>query len=551
MPVVERRTESGTGEAAGSWSLGLKVSTPKHILDFFDLNDESARFATLVITAQRVDPSAFSAADLRAKACYVGVLRGRTSELGIGGSGVAVLLGNEDGSSEIPTSNVTFSGTTLSTALDSYLPSNGITKGSVTNTGTNITDTLPAYVSRRDLIHQIVDKCGGEWRLTTDTSGNIDLDAAVNATLFGSTPPAMVIETTGGPEPGIIGLEAVELDQSHDIEDFATKQYVLARASGGVTVGSATSGASTSYFNGTAIKMEAVTDSSDTDGTNANTVASLLLGSRQTIKRNVTVTVNPLDIVGKTWGPSGASASSVRCGDSIYIYDPVYNLVDTANQVTYRGEVRFPLKSRIYGITWPVLGGMGVYLLTADSSPTVIDLSDWYEPETGSATLDVGAQVRSVFSAGPSAPLSPYGDMPTTLVSDSWTTYTPTWSSSGTQPAIGNGILDGGYQRTATGIRFRIRLIPGSTTTFGTGTYFLTAPAATGAAIPPQVVTAILYDTSTGIWYSHTGYLPTSSSAIQFPRGNGSTDQFGATTPVTLANGDVFIVSGNIEAATA
>jgi len=550
MPVTEKRTESGTGEAAGSWSIRLRPSTPKTVIDALDLNDESARYATLVITQARLDPNNVSAASIRAAACYVGITRTRTSELEIGGAGVAILLGDEDDKCEQPTAAVTFSGTTLSTALDSYLPTNGITKGTVTNTGTNITDVIPGYVARRKIIQQIVDKCGGEWRLTTDTSGNIDLDAAVNATLFGSTPPAMVIETDGGREPGIIGLQAVNIDQAHDIEDFATKQYVLARADGGVSVGSATSGASTSYFNGTAIKMEAVTDSSDTDGTNANTVASLLLGSRQTIKRNISVSVNALDIVGKTWGPSSTSTANVRCGDSIYIYDPLNNLYDTANQVQYRGETYSPLKTRIYGITWPVLGGMGVYLLTADSSPTVIDLSDWYEPESGSATIEVGAQARSVFSAGPSAPLSPYGDLPTTLVSDGWTSYTPTWSSTGTQPAIGNGILDGAFQRVGRGLKFRIRLIPGSTTTFGTGTYFLTAPAATGALVPPQVMTAILYDTSTGGWYSHIGYLPTSSSAIQFPRGNGSTDQFGATTPVTLANGDVFIVEGVIEVAT-
>lgn len=418
--IEERRTESGVGEAVGRWELGLKADTPKTILDLFDFANAKARFATLVITPARIDPATISAATLRSMACYVGILRARTSELSIGGCGVAALLGNEDGSCEQPTSAVTFAATTLSTALDSYLPSNGITKGSVTNTGTNITATMPAYKSRRELIHDIVDRCGGEWRLTTDSSGNIDLDAATNVTLFGSTPPALVIETSGGREPGIIGLEAVELDQAHDVDDFATKQYVLARADGVVTVGSASSGASTSYFNGTAIKMEAVADSTATDGANANTVATLLLGSRQTLKRNIRVQVKAADLVGKTWGPSGTSTTNVRCGDSIYVYDPLHGLVDTANIVTYRGQQVFPIKTRIYGITWPLLAGLGVYLISAESSPTVTDLSDWYQPEDGPVTLDVGAQVRSLFHAVAQAPESPYGDMPVSMMPEGW-----------------------------------------------------------------------------------------------------------------------------------
>lgn len=489
--ITEKRTESGTGEAAGSWELRLRDSTPKAVLDALDLNSSSARFATLVITPARADYQALSAATLRSLACYVGVLRNRTSELSIAGAGVAILLGDEDDKSEAPTAAVTFSGTALSTALDSYLATNGITKGSVTNTGTNVTDVIPGYVARRKIIQQIVDKCGGEWRLTTDTSGNIDLDAAVNATLFGSTPPAMVIETDGGREAGIIGLEAVTLDQAHDIEDFATKQYVMARSEGGVSVGSATSGAATSYFNGTAIKMEAVTDSSDTDSTNANTVATLLLGSRQTIKRNITVQVNALDIVGKTWGPSGASTINVRCGDSIYIYDPLNNLYDTANQVSYRGEVRFPLKTRIYGITWPVLGGMGVYLLSADASPTIIDLSEFYEPESGSATLDVGAQSRSVFSAGPSAPLSPYGDMPTSLVSDARTSWTPSMKGSGSNPTLTSPT--GEWRRMGTDVWGSFEITINNP---GTGTYKITGPASLRGTRQRTVGHGFIYDAS-------------------------------------------------------
>ena len=52
------------------------------------------------------------------------------------------------------------------------------------------------------------------------------------------------------------------------------------------------------------------------------------------------------------------------------------------------------------------------------------------------------------------------------------------WSSSGTQPALGNGTLVGRYRQTVDSdlVIFEFRLVMGSTTTYGTGTYFFSAP---------------------------------------------------------------------------
>lgn len=48
-----------------------------------------------------------------------------------------------------------------------------------------------------------------------------------------------------------------------------------------------------------------------------------------------------------------------------------------------------------------------------------------------------------------------------------WTSWTPTWSSGGTAPAIGNGSIGGMYMRQQGKVYFRISLEAGSTTTFG------------------------------------------------------------------------------------
>lgn len=64
------------------------------------------------------------------------------------------------------------------------------------------------------------------------------------------------------------------------------------------------------------------------------------------------------------------------------------------------------------------------------------------------------------------------------IIAPGWTSYTFTWSSDGTQPAIGNGTRSGRYRRPTGSdlVVFEFRLTMGSTTTFGTGTYFISVP---------------------------------------------------------------------------
>src|SRR5688500_12750202 len=62
-----------------------------------------------------------------------------------------------------------------------------------------------------------------------------------------------------------------------------------------------------------------------------------------------------------------------------------------------------------------------------------------------------------------------------------WATYTPTWASSGTQPAIGNGTLAGRYASVGKIVYVKLRLVAGSTTTFGTGDWTFSLPVAPSA----------------------------------------------------------------------
>jgi hypothetical protein len=60
--------------------------------------------------------------------------------------------------------------------------------------------------------------------------------------------------------------------------------------------------------------------------------------------------------------------------------------------------------------------------------------------------------------------------------SEDWTTYTPTWSSSGTAPSLGNGTLSGKYLQIGKLVYVQIFFQSGSTTTYGTGDWRLSLP---------------------------------------------------------------------------
>jgi len=103
-----------------------------------------------------------------------------------------------------------------------------------------------------------------------------------------------------------------------------------------------------------------------------------------------------------------------------------------------------------------------------------------------------------------------------------WTTYTPTWTCSGTAPAIGNGTLSGRYQRLfGRTYLVQIYLLAGSTTTFGTGVWSFATPGglSTAAAYPVGVGLALL----ASIWpvtllASGVTFLPYTATSSTDPR---------------------------------
>ncbi|MFI8297278.1 hypothetical protein ACIGCZ_15195 [Streptomyces nigra] len=77
-----------------------------------------------------------------------------------------------------------------------------------------------------------------------------------------------------------------------------------------------------------------------------------------------------------------------------------------------------------------------------------------------------------------------------------WTAYTPTWTSTGTAPSLGNGTILGRYMKIGRTVICHINMTAGSTTTYGTGNYNWSLPFQAANAGASYVGTAHLLGTA-------------------------------------------------------
>ena len=140
-------------------------------------------------------------------------------------------------------------------------------------------------------------------------------------------------------------------------------------------------------------------------------------------------------------------------------------------------------------------------------------------------------------------------------IGEAGTAFTPTWSSSGTQPVLGNGTITGRFVRINKLIYVIMQLTIGSTTTVGTGNYFFSFPAtaASVSSFGTMASTGLFYDNSTGNGYNMVATF-NSGSTSTFRAGVYSNASqlftlFSATAPVVPATNDDIFFSYVYEAA--
>jgi len=131
-----------------------------------------------------------------------------------------------------------------------------------------------------------------------------------------------------------------------------------------------------------------------------------------------------------------------------------------------------------------------------------------------------------------------------------WQTYTPTWSSSGTQPGLGNGTINGRYARFGKTVHFDTSLIIGSTSTAGTGNYRISLPSLGNADTTiEREVLCRSYDASATTAYMGQGvvnatYIQLQSGAVA---GSSAVANVSATAPWVPATGDIYKTWGTYE----
>lgn len=135
-------------------------------------------------------------------------------------------------------------------------------------------------------------------------------------------------------------------------------------------------------------------------------------------------------------------------------------------------------------------------------------------------------------------------------VPGAWTPYTPTWTATTTNPTLGNGTLVGRYSKIGRQVTVHINLIPGSTTTFGSGSYNFAVPFAAANLGCSYIMSAHLLGTDR--WLGETVISPAATTTAAFfptAAGNSRANFWSPSAPEAFANGSQIRITGSYESA--
>ncbi|MET9517410.1 hypothetical protein [Streptomyces sp. NPDC002994] len=393
MPVAEILT------ALGSWDLTLKSTTPPDLWDRLD------HFGHVAFLPGRLDPAQYGD-NLLDVARYVGVVRKRDNsgddrrtkviEQGyeLAGVGMAMWLGDEDDKGDVYENAVTPASASFATAITALLPASGAVTAGTIHAVPGVYSGRHQYETPRSAIQYVCDTfaaSAGEpvsWRVNADGT----LDAGRESDLYVTTPTCVISRKSAGKDTS--GLESVPgaFGVTRDVEDFTTRVVLLAEGEGeSIATGTADIGPGLNPYkniHGGALKLTRLASESDTTVTNADARAAVVLSQYTSSQDELVVETDNYYIEG-----------SFAVGDYVWVYDPNAGLVDTANEITFRGERLNPIKLQVTEVKWPVTEGYAVAYRATDG--TWFDLTD-YVVWDGSHTVyvTVGGFARALQGGG-------------------------------------------------------------------------------------------------------------------------------------------------------
>jgi hypothetical protein len=419
MPVTERHM------APGSWSIKLDPATPPSVQQRLTVRHQitgNIGMGTLVVTPAWVDPNTLPSSSSTAPhplmdiARYSGVVTGtrRGRDIELRGSGLARWL-DKPGSlytGSAPLSDnirLNYNFQLSPSQWVSWMVEGGDREGAI---GTDPPEDVPMLSSglfdsvlvgsagsaanykiergtrldsRLEIINEMCTWAGWEWDLTAQ--GVFRYGAADN--LWPDT--RLVVSPDVSEDPAFLTVTGGVVEWDEDIDEFWNRG-VTNMSQTYTYVGDGQGPYRT--LDGEEWRAEEsfpVLDEVDVEGPDdwADREVQAVLGPTSSWWAWPTVTVD---------GQLRDHEAVVSPGETVWVYDPAVGASDTANEVVVGGETIHPIPVRLASTTWPIVEGMGVYVLSRGASDwSVLDLTPYVSPEDpGSASWEVGAPTLSL-----------------------------------------------------------------------------------------------------------------------------------------------------------
>lgn len=202
---------------------------------------------------------------------------------------------------------------------------------------------------------------------------------------------------------------------------------------------------------------------------------------------------------------------------------------------TAGGAVNITVASVSPLFRWPIVGE--TWMVRKENGNWTLD-SIFQNPDSVaplSGILPGGAQINATTT------IDSLGNQFVTSGNFAWTSYVPAWTTTGTAPVLGNGVLIGRYWKIGKTVSVRISLQSGTTTTYGTNLWHFQLPFPVLADASFQVLNGYAGGTSI---YPVMSLLSTNQAA---PVANNA--NITNTTPFTWATNNILIIQGVYECA--
>lgn len=397
MPVTEMHMDPGP------WQVNLVADTPRWVLDAIDVR--TRLWASIVITPQHFVPGTVSDANLLSLARYTGVFlgmgAGRTS---LNGEGLAWWLGADGDGGDLHASyDFNYTDEFLSDILTNLVfnGAQGLTLNYTGSIAEKFDIDIEGGDTKREVLDTILGQCSSEmaWQITPGGVMNVNTPAGLWPT---QGTPTVLFTPEGGHDGVIDGIGADFVMAALNGDEVRVQ--IQCDWDDGYNNGVATMSPIPWYdFAGGSPEVRTLIDWRPKrprpptekwrkfaawqiqSETAANRLAARELNERSEVRSEVVVEVDVFDPWRYDMSP----------GNGVYLYDPDTKIIDTANEVYYRGEAIRPDKGIVQQWTTPIQEDYGVYLRYWNgASMTYYDLTNWVEFESGPTRIQVGHRDR-------------------------------------------------------------------------------------------------------------------------------------------------------------